>query len=149
VERGEWLSPQAWRAERAVFMRELEAWRADWESRDPEKYLSRYAADFRVGATDLAAWSAHKRKLGAAGPRIKVVLGNVSVLRAGGREGVVEVTFDEDDRSSNLIQRARKRQYWVQENGRWKIAYEATLGARTLRLPESFKSAAKPKGARS
>jgi hypothetical protein len=43
--------------------------------------------------------------------------------------------------------RARKRQYWVEEGGRWKIAYEATLGGQKLRLPESFKSATK--GARS
>jgi hypothetical protein len=63
------------------------------------------------------------------------------VLRSAGRGGVVEVTFDQDYRSSNLSQRARKRQYWMEVGGRWKIAYEANVGGSKLLLPESF-----PKG---
>ncbi|OGA71822.1 MAG: hypothetical protein A3G81_27590 [Betaproteobacteria bacterium RIFCSPLOWO2_12_FULL_65_14] len=149
AERVEWVTPEAWRAEREGFLRQLEAWRADWESRDAGKYLSHYAPDFRAGATDLAAWSAHKRKVNAAKRWIKVGLANVSVLRAAGREGVIEVTFDQDYRSNNLSQRARKRQYWVEEGGRWKIAYESTVSGQKLRLPESFKSAVRTKGARS
>ena len=149
AERVEWVTPEAWRAEREGFLRQLEAWRADWESRDAGKYLSHYAPDFRASATDLAAWSAHKRKVNAAKRWIKVGLANVSVLRAAGREGVIEVTFDQDYRSNNLSQRARKRQYWVEEGGRWKIAYESTVGGQRLRLPESFKSAVRTKGARS
>lgn len=35
-------------------------------------------------------------------------------------------------------QRARKRQYWVEEDGRCKIAYEANVGGSKLLLPESF-----------
>jgi hypothetical protein len=68
------------------------------------------------------------------------------VLRSAGRGGVVEVTFDQDYRSSNLSQRARKRQYWMEVGGRWKIAYEATVVDGKLRLPESFKSAVRKKG---
>ena len=71
------------------------------------------------------------------------------MLRAAAREGVIEVTFDQDYRSNNLSLRARKRQYWVEEGGRWKIAYESTVGGQKLRLPESFKSAVRTKGARS
>ena len=149
AERVEWVTPEAWHAERERFMRQLEAWRTDWESRDAEKYLSHYARDFRAGATDLAAWSAHKRKVTAAKRWIKVGLANVGVLCAAGRDGVIEVTFDQDYRSNNLSQRARKRQYWVEEGGRWKIAYESTVGGQKLRLPESFKSAVRTKGARS
>ena len=55
-------------------------------------------------------------------------------------------------RSSNLSQKARKRQYWVQEDGRWRIAYEAAVGRPVLRLPESFPRAgekASPGGDRS
>ncbi len=149
AERVEWLTPQAWRAEREHFTRQLEQWRADWESRDAAKYAAHYARDFRAGATDLAAWTGHKRKVNAGKTWIKVGLANVSVLRAAGREGVIEVLFDQDYRSSNLSQRARKRQYWVEEGGRWKIAYENTVGGQKLRLPESFKSAVRTKGARS
>jgi murein L,D-transpeptidase YafK len=140
AERVEWVTPEAWRAERERFTRQLEAWRSDWEGRDADEYLSHYARDFRVGATDLAAWSAHKRRVNASKSWIKVGLANLSVLRSGG-ESVIEVTFDQDYRSSNLSQRARKRQFWVEEDGRWKIAYEDTVGAQKLRLPESFQKA--------
>jgi murein L,D-transpeptidase YafK len=141
AERVEWVTPEAWRAERDRFMRRLEAWRVDWESRDLDRYLSHYVGEFRAGRTDLAAWSAHKRKVNASKSWIKVGLANVSVLRSAVRGGVVEVTFDQDYRSSNLSQRARKRQYWVEEGGAWKIAYEANVGGSKLLLPESF-----PKG---
>jgi murein L,D-transpeptidase YafK len=146
AERIEWVTPQELRAEREQFVAQLEAWRADWENRDVGKYLSHYASDFRAGATDLAAWTAHKRRVNAGKNWIKVGLSNVSVLRAG---DVIEVTFDQDYRSSNLSQHARKRQYWVQEAGRWKIAFESTLGGQKLRLPESYKSAVTTRGAKS
>ena len=147
AERVDWVTPGQLRAERERFMRQLEAWRSDWESRDAEKYLAHYAHEFRAGATDLAAWSAHKRRVNAGKKWIKVALSNVSVLRSAGQDGVIEVTFDQDYRSNNLSQHARKRQYWVEEDGRWKIAYENTLGGQKLRLPESFKSAVTTKGA--
>jgi murein L,D-transpeptidase YafK len=141
AERLEWVTPEAWRAERDRFMRGLQAWRVDSESRDPDRYLSHYAGEFQAGRTDLAGWSAHKRKVNASKSWIKVGLANVSVLRSAGRGGVVEVTFDQNYRSSNLSQRARKRQYWVEEGDRWKIAYEANVSSSKLLLPESF-----PKG---
>jgi murein L,D-transpeptidase YafK len=149
AERIEWVTSDRLRLEREEFMRQIEAWRSDWESRDAQKYLSHYARDFRAGGVDLAGWSEQKRRANAAKKWIKVGLSNVSVLRSAGEAGVVEVTFDQDYRSSNLSQRARKRQYWVEEGGRWKIAYENTLGGQKLRLPESFKSAVQTKGARS
>jgi murein L,D-transpeptidase YafK len=141
AERLEWVTPEAWRDERDRFMRGLEAWRVDWENRDLDRYLSHYDGEFLAGSTDRAAWSAHKRRVNAPKSWIKVGLANVSVLRSAGRGGVMAVTFDQDYRSSNLSQRARKRQYWVEQGGRWKIAYEATVGGWKLLLPESF-----PKG---
>ena len=146
AERVEWVTPETLRAERERFLRQLEAWRADWESRDAERYLSHYAREFQAGATDLAAWSAHKRRVNASKAWIKVGLGNVSVLHAPGVQNVIEVVFEQDYRSSNLSQRTRKRQYWVEEGGRWKIAYEDKVGGQKLRLPESFKSTVRTNG---
>jgi hypothetical protein len=40
------------------------------------------------------------------------------------RENFVVVSFDQDYRSSNLSNVMRKRQYWIQESGRWRILYE-------------------------
>jgi len=139
AERVEWMPLEAWHAERDAFMAQLEAWRKDWESLDAERYLAHYAQGFRSGAMDLAAWRAHKRKVGAGKTSIKVSLDNLGVFRSPGRQELMEVSFDQDYRSNNLSQRTRKRQYWLQEDGRWKIAYEAPLkGGAKFALPESF-----------
>jgi murein L,D-transpeptidase YafK len=138
AERAEWLAPQAWREQREAFQRWFDAWRADWESRDTERYLANYARSFRSDGMDLAAWSVHKRRVNAAKAWIKVRLGDVSVLRSPGKQDLMVVTFQQDYRSSSFDQRSRKRQYWVMEDGRWKIAYEAPVGRAPVVLPESF-----------
>ena len=141
AERVEWVATQAWRAEREAFARQLEAWRADWQSLDSARYLGHYARVFRSDGMDLAAWQAHKRRVNAAKSWIEVSLANMSVFRSPGKQSPIVVTFDQDYRSSNLVQKTRKRQYWVEEGGRWKIAYEAPVGAAKLALPESFPGA--------
>ena len=138
ADRVEWLTPKAWRVERDTFMLQLQTWRADWESLDTERYLSHYARDFRSDGMDISAWSAHKRRVNGAKTWIKVTLASVSVFRSPGKQDLVAVTFDQDYRSSNLSQQTRKRQYWVVENGRWRIAYEAPVQSSKVILPESF-----------
>ncbi len=135
----EWVTPAAWRAERDAFMAQLDAWRTSWESLDTDRYLAHYAQSFRADGMDLAAWAAHKRRVNAAKTSIKVTLTNVRVFRSPGKQDLIAVTFDQDYRSSNLAQRTRKRQYWVMENNRWKIAYEAPFQSGVVALPESFR----------
>jgi hypothetical protein len=43
-----------------------------------------------------------------------------------GKEEVVVVTFDQDYRSNNLNNQMKKRQYWLREDGKWKIIYEGS-----------------------
>lgn len=138
AERVEWVKPEVWRAERDTFIRQLETWRSDWETLDTERYLAHYARDFRQDGMDLAAWQAHKRRVNAGKTWIKVSLNNVSVFRSPGKQSLIAVTYDQDYRSNNLAQQTRKRQYWVVEDGRWKIAYEAPTRGAKLVLPESF-----------
>lgn len=138
TERVEWLTPAVWRTERDAFMLQFQTWRSDWESLNTGEYLSHYARDFRSDGMDIAAWQEHKRRVNAAKTWIKVTLENVSVFRSPGKQDLMAVTFDQDYRSNNLTQRTRKRQYWVVEDGRWKIAYEAPARGAKLVLPESF-----------
>lgn len=137
-DRVEWLTPEAWRAERDAFMAQLEAWRADWEGLDTQRYLAHYARSFRSDGMDLAAWQEHKRKVNAGKTWIKVSLNNLSAFRSPSEQSLIAVTYDQDYRSNNLMQQTRKRQYWTVENGRWKIAYEAPVRGVALALPESF-----------
>jgi murein L,D-transpeptidase YafK len=139
----EWVSPQALRAERDDFLKSLEAWRADWESRDPNRYLAHYAKGFRSGKMDLEAWSAHKRKVNASKKWIKVALSGASVLRYPGRAALMVATFDQSYRSDRFSQQTRKRQYWVRESGRWKIGYEGPVKGGAIALPESYARASR------
>ncbi|MBI2959730.1 MAG: L,D-transpeptidase family protein [Betaproteobacteria bacterium] len=138
ADRIEWTAPEALAEERKAFMERLEAWRTDWESRDADRYLAHYARDFRSDGMDIATWSAHKRRVNAAKRWIKVSLEKVSAFRSPGETALVVVSFDQDYRSSNLAQRTRKRQYWIAEGGRWRIAHESVVSGAAVVLPASY-----------
>ena len=119
----EWTDAASLEAERKALAGAFEAWRADWESRSADKYLSHYAEHFSSGDQNLAEWSEHKRKVNGTKSWIKVGVSRVSMLQYP-REKFVVVSFDQDYRSSNLSNVMRKRQYWIREDGRWRILYE-------------------------
>jgi murein L,D-transpeptidase YafK len=120
----EWADAAALEAERASLAAAIEDWRADWESRDTARYLAHYSSRFSAGRENLAAWSAHKRKVNAAKKWIKVGLSRLGMFRYPSERDFVVVTFEQDYRSSGLSNVIKKRQYWVKEEGRWKILYE-------------------------
>jgi hypothetical protein len=56
-----------------------------------------------------------------------VGLGELAILRDPDEPDLAVVTFEQDYRSSNLSGRMHKRQYWVREDGAWRIAWEGDL----------------------
>jgi murein L,D-transpeptidase YafK len=120
----EWTDRAALEGERAGLAAAVEQWRADWQSRDTERYLAHYSERFASAGQKYAAWAAHKRKVNAAKAWIKVGLARVSMLRYPNERDVVVVTFEQDYRSNGLSNVMKKRQYWVKEGTRWKILYE-------------------------
>jgi murein L,D-transpeptidase YafK len=122
----ELLSLDDWASERKAFGGQLEQWRADWESLDTERYLSHYSRRFSVQGQDIEGWSRHKRQVNSVKSWIKVKVSNLSMLRDPGKEDLVLVSFDQEYRSSNLSSTVKKRQYWIHEDGRWRIVYEGT-----------------------
>ena len=120
----EWSDAAALQAERASLAAALEQWRADWQSRDTERYLAHYSERFAAPGQNFASWAEHKHKVAAARKWIKVNLGRVTMLRYPRERDVVVVTFDQDYRSDGLSNLMKKRQYWAKEAERWKIIYE-------------------------
>jgi murein L,D-transpeptidase YafK len=120
----EWTDAAAVEAERASLAAAVERWRADWESRDTGRYLAHYSERFAAPGQNLASWSAHKRSVNSAKRWIKVGLSKVAMIRYPRERDFVVVTFDQDYRSDGLSNVMHKRQYWIQENGSWKILYE-------------------------
>jgi murein L,D-transpeptidase YafK len=123
----EWSDAGAIEKERASLAETLEQWRADWQSRDSERYLAHYSSRFasREGQ-DYNGWSDHKRKVNSAKRWIKVGVSRVAMFRYPRERDFVVVTFDQDYRSDSLSNVMRKRQYWVKEGAQWKIIYEGS-----------------------
>lgn len=141
AERVEWVDADQWRAEQERFTSQLEQWRKDWESRDVDRYLGHYAREFRGDrGMDRDAWVAHKRRVNATRSWIEVRLDDLSVLRSPGGRELMLVSFEQHYRSNGFEQRSRKRQYWIREDGSWKVAYEGAPSSGRLRTPESFPS---------
>lgn len=120
----EWLSLDDWQKERAALNRAIEDWRADWESGNPDRFIAHYSKRFQAGGQNFEQFSAQKRRNIAGREWIKVKVGNLSVFRNPGREELVVVTFEQDYRSKGVSNVMKKRQYWVMEDGQWKIIYE-------------------------
>ncbi len=120
----EWLSLDDWQSERQALLGMIDAWLRDWESLDHERYARHYARNFTAGQQDREAWLAQKRSVNRTKQWVKVAAQNISMFRSPGPEEVVVVTFEQDYRSNNLSNRMLKRQYWIKEDGRWKIVRE-------------------------
>ncbi|MGH8634039.1 MAG: L,D-transpeptidase Cds6 family protein [Burkholderiales bacterium] len=120
----DWVAPGANKTLRQELMQRVENWRRDWESRDTDQYLAHYAAGFSTGRMDLAQWSEQKHKVNAGKTWIRLKLDRVGIFLYPGRDDLAVVTFDQDYASSNLLNQMRKRQYWIREDGVWRILHE-------------------------
>ncbi|MDD2884521.1 MAG: L,D-transpeptidase family protein [Dechloromonas sp.] len=120
----EWIAPAEWNQERDALNQAVDAWRKDWESRDTDKYLTHYSRRFKTPEQDYARFASQKRQVNSGKTHIEVKISNLTLFRNPGKDDVVVATFDQDYRSNNLNNQMRKRQYWIREDGQWKIAYE-------------------------
>ena len=120
----EWLSLDDWQAERTALNKNIEQWKADWESRDIDRYLKHYSSRYESGAQKFVEFAQQKRQVNQSKTWIKVKLDNVSMFRSPGKEEMVVVTFEQDYQSNNLNNQMKKRQYWIHEKGGWRKLYE-------------------------
>ena len=88
---------------------------------------SRSRDTFAADGQNQAQWVEHKRKVNAGKSWIKVGTQNISMFRNPGKDEYVVVTFEQDYKSNNLANVMNKRQYWIKEDGRWKIVYEGAI----------------------
>ena len=121
----EWLSHDDWQNERTGLNKKIDEWRADWESRDVGRYLKHYSTKFRTKEQTYEQFAQQKRQVNAGKEWVKVKLSNVSMFRDP-KDELVVVTFEQDYQSNNLNSQMRKRQYWIREDGTWKIVFEGS-----------------------
>jgi histidinol-phosphate/aromatic aminotransferase/cobyric acid decarboxylase-like protein len=126
----QWVNPQSLRQQdraKADLRAAIEHWRKDWVSQNTDAYLSHYTSDFFYSGGDLSKWASYKRQIQAAKPKVAVNLSEVSMFTyPNSTRNMVVVDFEQEFSSAALRNVMKKRQYWVQENGQWKILYEGS-----------------------
>ncbi len=122
----EWVPAAAVEVVRDSLLRRIEDWRRAWSSKDTEAYLAYYARDFSVDGMNLAAFSAHKRRVNASKKFIDVRLSDISLFRYPGTEdGLLLAEFTMDYGSDNYKTTSNKQQFWRRDaQGNWKIVRE-------------------------
>jgi murein L,D-transpeptidase YafK len=119
----DWIT-DADQTERASLLNEMELWRKDWSSINTLAYLKHYAPNFSSDNMDYAAWAKQKQLVNGGKSWIKVGISNVSVFAYPDQPNMVVVNFEQDYNSDNLVNKMKKRQYWIKQNNTWKIIYE-------------------------
>ena len=112
-------------AEKQSLQAAMDAWLNDWRSQDTDQYLSHYSTAFNNNGINYQQWSAHKYRVQANKPEVSIALSNVSMFAyPDGDKKLVVVDFTQDFKSAHLSNKMQKRQYWIQEDGNWKIISE-------------------------
>ena len=103
-------------------------WLNDWRSQDTDQYLSHYSSAFNNNGINYQQWSAHKYRVQANKPEISITLSNVSIFAyPDSKQKLVVVDFTQDFKSPHLNNKMQKRQYWLLEDGQWKIISEGAV----------------------
>jgi len=126
----QWVTPESARQQeraKADLKQAIERWRKDWVAQNTEAYLAHYTSDFFYSDGDLSKWASYKRQIQASKPKVNINLSDVSMFTyPNAKRNMVVVDFEQEYISPALRNVMKKRQYWVQENGEWKILYEGS-----------------------
>lgn len=120
-----WVSPSAAQAEGKGFENALLAWRNAKTAGDVAQVLSFYTADFSSNGKNLAQWTPTLKSEMQKMQGRTLQLKDVSYLRWTDSADTMVATFGEVP--EGLRSGQTKRQYWILQEGRWKIFYEGIL----------------------
>lgn len=123
TDRTDWVSRDTWEQSRDELLAQMRTWASDWESRDPEQFLSHYSDAMTAGGN--STWASSKRRNILNKEWIRLNLSDVSLfLYPGGEMAYTE--FTQNYSSNTLSSVSSKRIYWRQEQGKWRVALEKT-----------------------
>ena len=114
--------------EQKALTKTIEDWRKDWVSQDADKYLSHYSDQFFYSDGNYQKWADYKRVIQAAKPKVSIDIDQLSMFSyPNSKQNIVVVNFEQDFKSDSLKNKMLKRQYWMNENNKWKIIYEGAI----------------------
>jgi murein L,D-transpeptidase YafK len=120
----EWVSVDQWKKQKGQLATFIDQWRQDWESKDHSRYISHYSKTYKDGSRNYDSFSAYKERVNSAKEYIKVGIDDLSLFTYPNNPDLMVATFRQDYQSNNYKGESIKRQYWVREQGEWKIAFE-------------------------
>jgi hypothetical protein len=123
AERTDWIDREAWEQARSELKAQLQSWQATWQSRETERFLGHYASTFLRG--EGRNWVESKRRNISEKAWIKVELEEVSLFLYPGSD-MAYAEFTQRYSSDRLSSVSRKRLYWRQDDGQWRIVMEKT-----------------------
>ena len=117
----DWVDPNSFHNKNHHGHSLLAQWKRDWESLDTDRFTSHYSSKrFK----NYKQFVARKKQVNAAKEYIEIDLNNLSIYDYPGENPMILVSFDQEYRSNNHNSVTQKKQYWMEENGRWQIIYE-------------------------
>lgn len=121
-----WVAPHSVAADSKTFEDALNAWRNAKTAGDMTRVLLFYAPDFRSYNKTLAEWTPSLRSEIDKIRGRSIQLKDVSYLRWTDSADTMVVTFGEVADGSRTG--PTKRQYWLRQEGQWKIFFEGVIG---------------------
>lgn len=124
----EWLERHDYFTLRKEVKAAIEAWRADWESGDVERYLGHYDERFWSKGHNRKSWGQRKRRVAKGKEWQKIEFDNLSFFTypraASNAEEMVVVNATQKYDSNNYRSDMQKRLYLVKAGERWRVRYE-------------------------
>ena len=124
VDRADWVDRKTWLGTRDDLLAAMNAWRADWESGDADRFLGNYTP--AMVASGGSAWAKTKRRNIEEKEWIRLQLQDLSLFLYPGSE-IAHAEFTQQYDSDKLSSLSRKRLYWRTEQGQWRIALEKAV----------------------
>lgn len=101
------------------------AWKAAWENKDLETYMSVYDSNFRSRGMNVKAWRKHRERLNKKYRSIQVDVRDLIIVR--GSNNTVKVSFKQDYQADGYRDFGLKKINLVKKGKHWKIKDEEWL----------------------
>ena len=118
----EYITQEQLKVKRNEFMKWLNQWKRDWESKSSRKYMSHYSKNFYALGRNYKGWKKYKKAVSSKTRSISVDLKNTVVYK---NKDQYVVKFLQDYRSSNVKDFGEKTLYVKLENNKPKIVTES------------------------
>lgn len=139
----EWIDELEFAQAQTEFAAVIDKWQRDWESRDPERYLSNYHESFQGQGMTYKAWSDYKSRVNSQKKFIEIEVADLSIFKDPA-EDVMVVRFFQRYRSNTFASDSRKRQYWRKnKDGVWQVIHEDHVPGTSMtaaEIPESLRN---------